>query len=119
MSYNGITSTPAAAITTIKAYCNSVISTPGSRCATISIKDFYLNSKLKGYEHMKKHKTLTLQEFINAHKLQNILGDDDFFCIEIKGGMHGLPQADRLRHNELVQYLAPYRCAPVKFTPEL
>ena len=69
MSYDGIISIPAAAITMIKTYWNSVVSTPDSRCATIDIKDFYLNSKLKDYECMKTHETLTPQEFINACKL--------------------------------------------------
>ena len=69
ISYDGITSIPVAVITTIKAHWDSVILTPGSRCATINIKDFYLNSKLKDYECIKMHKTLMLQEFIDAHKL--------------------------------------------------
>ena len=69
VSHNGIMSTPTAAITTIKAHWNSVISSPGSKYATIDIKDFYLNSKLKDYEYMKIHKSLLPQEFINLYNL--------------------------------------------------
>jgi len=119
VSYDGVTSTPTAAITTIKAHWNSVISTPGSRYATIDIKDFYLNSKLREYEYMKIHKNLIPQEFIDLYDLKSILGNDDFFYMEIRGGMYGLPQAGRLAHDELVQHLAPYGYAPVKFTPGL
>ena len=119
MSYNRITSTLAAEMTTIKAHWNSVISTLGSRCATIDIKDLFLNSKLKDYEHMKRHESLTLQEFITACNLQNILGNNDFFCMEMRDGMCGYPKAGRLTHNKLVQHLAPHGCALVKFTPGL
>ena len=119
ISYNGVTSTPTAGITTIKAHWNSVISTPGSKYATIDIKDYYLNSKLKEYEYMRIHISLIPQEFIDLYNLQSIVGDDGFVYIEIRGGMYGLPQAGRLAHEELVQHLAPYGYAPVQFTPGL
>ena len=51
---------------------------------------------------MKIHKSLIPQEFIDLYNLQSILGDDDFFYMEIRGGMYGLPQAGRLAHDELV-----------------
>lgn len=39
--------------------------------------------------------------------------------MEIRGGMHGLPQAGRLAHDELVAHLAPHGYSPVRFTPGL
>ena len=87
ISYSGITSTPTAAITTIKAHWNSVISTPGSKYATLDIKDFYLNSKLKEYEYMKMHISLFPQEFINAYNLNDLVDENGFIYIEIRGGV--------------------------------
>ena len=119
VSYNGITSTPIAAITTIKANWNSVILSPGSKYTTIDIKDFYLNSKLEDYEYMKIHKSLLPQEFIDLYNLQSLIREDDFLYIEIRRGIYGLPQEGRLAHDELVQHLSPYGYALVKFTPGL
>ena len=69
ISYNRTTSTPTAAITIIKAYQNSVISAENARYATLDIKDFYLNSKLKEYEYMKLHITLIPKDFVNLYQL--------------------------------------------------
>ena len=119
VSHNSITSIPTAAITTIKAYWNSVISSPGSKYATIDIKHFYLNSKLEDYEYMKIHKSLLPQEFIDLYNLQSLIGEDDFLYIEIRRGIYRLPQAGRLAHDELVQHLSSHGYALVKFTPGL
>ena len=69
ISNDKTTSTPAAAITTIKTHWNSVISSKGARCATLDIKDFYLNSKLKDYEHTKRHVLLFPDKFIHLCNL--------------------------------------------------
>ena len=69
ISHDGTTRTPAAAITTIKTHWNSVISSKGARCATLDIKDFYLNSKLKDYEHTKRHVLLFPDKFIHLCNL--------------------------------------------------
>ena len=86
ISYEGTTSTPTAGITTIKTHWNSVISTPNARYATLDIKDFYLNSKLKEYEYMKMHIGLFPIEFIQLYKLQDLVDDQGFVYIEIRGG---------------------------------
>jgi len=119
ISYEGTTSTPTAAITTIKAHWNSVISTKGAKYATLDIKDFYLNSKLKDYEYMKMHISLFPDEFINLYNLKHLIDKDGFIHMEIRGGMYGLPQAGRLAHDELVTHLAPHGYSPVRFTPGL
>jgi len=93
ITYSGIVSTPTAAMTTIKTHWNSVISTPGSKYATLDIKDFYLNSKLKEYEYMKMHISLIPQEFINTYNLSELADSHGFIYMQIRGGMYGLPQA--------------------------
>ena len=119
MSYEGTTSTPTAAITTIKAHWNSVLSTENAKYATLDIKDFYLNSQLADYEHMKMHMSLFPSDFIESHHLNDLVDNQGFVFMEIRGGMHGLPQAGRLAHEELVAHLAPYGYSPVRFTPGL
>ena len=44
IQYDGDTSTKAAEITTCKIFVNSIISTPGARCVTGDLKDFYLQT---------------------------------------------------------------------------
>ena len=119
ISCDRTTSTPAAAIATIKAHWNSAISTKGAKYAMLDIKDFYLNSKLKEYECMKMRASLFPEEFINLCNLQDLVDDKGFIHMEMRGGTHGLPQAGRLAHEELVAHLEPYGYAPVKFTPGL
>lgn len=50
ISHAGVTSTSTAAITSIKANWNFVISAPNIYYATLDVNDFYLNSRLKDYE---------------------------------------------------------------------
>ena len=91
ISYEGITSTPTAAITTIKTHWNSVMSTKNARHATLDIKDFFLNSNLIDYEHVKLHISLIPTEFIESHQLQDLVDHQGFVHMEIRGSMHGLP----------------------------
>ena len=85
ISYADVTSTPTATITIIKAHWNSIISTPGAKYAILNIKDFYLNSKLKNYEHVKIHINLIPQDFINAYNLNDIVDDEGFINMKIRG----------------------------------
>lgn len=75
IKYDVNTSTPTAGITTIKTYWNSVISTPKARHATMGIKDFYLNSALKEYSHMRLPETAMPEEFIAEHNLELLIVD--------------------------------------------
>lgn len=68
---------------------------------------------------MKTHKSLVPKDFSDLYNLDSLLGADDFYYVEIRGGMRGLPQAGRLAHDELVAHLAPCGYSPVKFTPGL
>ena len=73
ISYKGITSTPIVGMTTIKIYQNLVISTPNAKYTILGIKDFYLNSKLDNYKHMKILTNLIPEEFIELCKLRDIV----------------------------------------------
>ena len=61
------------------------------------------------------HASLFPDEFIHLCNLR----DKSFIHMEIRGGMHGLLQAGRLAHEELVAHLEPHGHTPVKFTPGL
>ena len=116
---NGTTSTPTAAIPTIKTHWNSAVSTPNARYLTLDIKDFYLNSKLDDFEHMRLPYHLFPQELIDLYNLDNIVANDGYVHWKAQGGMHGLPQAGILAHIKLKNYLKPFGHEPVKFTPGL
>ena len=47
LDYQGNTKTPIANLITMKLLLNSILSTPGAKCMTIDIKNFYLETKLK------------------------------------------------------------------------
>ena len=59
------------------------------------------------------------EEITKLCNLKEIADADGFFCIEIQGGIYGLPQAGLLAFNYLVQHLAPCGHAPVQHTPGL
>ena len=117
--HNGTASTPAAATPAIKTYWNSVASTPNAKCLTLDIKDFYLNSKLEEFEHMRLPCHLFPQESINLYDLDSIVTSDGYVCWEIQGGMCGLPQAGILAHRKLKKHLKPCGYEPVVFAPGL
>ena len=58
------------------------------------------------------------QEFIELYNLYDLI-DNDFICIEIRGGMYGLPQAGRLAHDDLKMHLEPFGYKPAICTPGL
>ena len=68
---------------------------------------------------MKLHINLIPTEFIESYQLQDIVDKQCFVHVEIRGSMHGLPQAGRLAHDQLVKHLAPCGHHPVRFTPGL
>ena len=52
IKYDNNLATPTANLTTVKYHLKSIISTPGSRYATIDIKDLYLGTPMQVYEYM-------------------------------------------------------------------
>ena len=117
--YNGTTSTPTAAITTIKTHWNSVVSAPRAKYLTLDIKDFYLNSKLDEFEYLRLPFSLFSQEMIELYKLDENVAEDRYVYWEIQGGMYGLPQAGILAHQKLKQHLKTFGYEPVPFTAGL
>ena len=54
------------------------------------------------------------EEFMIQYDLDKYLV---FVCFEIRKGMYGLPQVDRIANDQLVQHLAKSGYAPTKHTP--
>ena len=113
ISCEGITSILIAAITTIKAHQNSIISTKNAKYTTLSIKDFYLNSYLGDYEYMKIYISLfylILQNYITSAIQQMIkillIWKLEVECIDF------LKLEDQLMKNQLLISL-PAAIAPL------
>ena len=64
LSYDGETCTKTADLTTVKLHIKSTISTPGARYVVGDIKNFYLGTPLKRFEHAQFHKRHTPQAII-------------------------------------------------------
>ena len=62
----------------------------GEKYATLDVKDFYLNSKLKEYEHMKMNISSFPQEFIDTCNLSKLAYNEKFIRRKIRGRMHSL-----------------------------
>ena len=85
--------TPTADMTLFKIHVNSILSTPGAKCLTMDIKDFYLNSPMKRPEYMKLKITDIPEEIIQEYNLMKLVTQDGYVYCEITKGMYGLPQA--------------------------
>ena len=73
--YNGTTSTPTAAIPTIKTHWNSVASNPNAKYLTLDVKDFYLNSKLEEFECMRLPYNLFPKDLIELYGLDKLVAE--------------------------------------------
>lgn len=54
------------------------------------------------------------QEIMDPCDLHDLIYDR-FLCMEVRGGMCGLPQAGKLAHDDLKTHLQPYGCKPVTY----
>jgi len=117
--YDGEKNTPTVSLETIKIHWNSVISTKGAKYCTIDLNDFFLIAALLEYEYIKIPISLFPPGFIVQYNLNEIVHSDGYVYAEVCGGMYGLPQAGRLAHDDLVQYMAGHGYIQVKFTPGL
>ena len=98
--------TPTADMTLFKIHVNSILSTPGAKCLTMDIKDFYLNSPMKRPEYMKLKITDIPEEIIQEYNLKELVTQDGYVYCEITKGMYGLPQAGILAQELLEKRLA-------------
>ena len=73
---------------------------------------------MKEFEYMKILLSLIPEDIIEKYNL-NELAYNGYVYIEIRKGMHGLPQAGILAHKELQQHLEPFGYTPCKVTPGL
>ena len=89
------------------------MSAPNSKCCAISIRDFYLNLKLKTCEHMMILFNILLQDMIDLCHLTSLVADDGFICIEVRSRIYSLFQVGRLAYDDLVMHLVTYNCKPV------
>jgi hypothetical protein len=82
--------TPTADMTLVKILLNSVISTKDTRCVTLDIKDFYLNTTMKRYKYMCLKLADIPEEIIEEYKLREIVTDDSFVYCKVRKGMYML-----------------------------
>ena len=94
----GATTTHCARLTTTKFLLNITISTPGARCMTLDIKDFYYGTTMDRYEHMKLSLACILDKLIDQYSLR-MLSSDGWVYLEIRKGMPGLKQAGRIAND--------------------
>jgi hypothetical protein len=111
-------STKTADLTTAKLLFNSVLSTPGAMFLTADLKDFYLGTPMSRYEYMRIPIWMLPDNIIEQHNLTPLFHNGSF-CVEIRRGMYGLPQAGRLANDQLVTFLAPHGYKPCATTPGL
>jgi hypothetical protein len=104
LTYNGNASTKTADLTTVKIVLNSIVSTPGAKCLTADLKDFYLNTRLDKCEYMCIPVSQIPQNVMDQYKLTHLI-HDGYVYTEISGGMYGLSQAGTITNKRLVTTL--------------
>ena len=119
INYPDDVGTPTAAMTLVKTFFNSVISTKGAKCVMLDIKDFYLNTPMTRYEYMRLKLTDIPEEIIIEYKLREIVTTDGYVYCEIRKGMYGLPQAGIIAQQLLEKRLAKLRYHQSKIIPGL
>ena len=113
---------PAVGVTDTKLHINSTIydAKQGARYCTGDLKDFFLVSTMKIFQHMRVHKQCIPQEILDAYNLDDTHFDSKGYAyLEIRKGMYGLKEASILAYDQLKDHLAPYGYTPVPVTPGL
>ena len=119
IDYDGNVSTKTADLAVVKIHLNSVISTRDGRYMTGDLKDFYLGTPMAEFEYMRIPISMIPQAIIDYYNLMDIVDEHGYVFVEIRKGMYGLPQAGKLAHDRLVEFLKPHGYIPVPFTPGL
>ncbi len=117
--FPGDAGTPTADLLTVKLLINSIISTAGAKFMTMDIKDFYLNTPMARYEHMRLHIANMPDDVIKHYNLRNKATPDGYIYCEIQMGMYGLPQAGIIAQQLLEERLAKHGYCQSKTTPGL
>ena len=113
--------TPTANMLAFKILLNSVVSTPGAKFMTIDLSNFYLNTPMKRYEYVKLRLSDIPEEIIAEYKLRESgkITADGFVYVEVRKGMHGLPQAGILAQDLLEERLNDHGYRQVPKVPGL
>jgi hypothetical protein len=106
LEYFGNTTTHSASMETIKCQLNSIISTPGAKCATADISNMYLESLLKEAEFVRFRLDLIPPEFAKEYKLYDLATRDGYVYARVNKAWYGLKQAGKIAHDDLVERLA-------------
>jgi len=113
IDYIGDCGTKTASLETFKLVVNSTLSTPGARCATFDLGNFYLNTPLDRPEYARISMSVMPQEIIDEYHLEQY-AHNGWVYFELTKGMYGLKQAGRLANDLLSTRLnihGYYECA--------
>ena len=88
--------TPMVNLLIIKLLHNSTVSTQGATFMTIDIKDVYLNTPMDRFEYRKLKLDNMPEDFVARYNLGSKADKHNQVYVEIRRGMHGLPQAGLL-----------------------
>ena len=90
INYPGEVATPTADLLVAKMLFNSTIS-PGAKCMTMDISNFYLNSPLPPPEYIRLKISDIPEEIIEEYHLREKATETGHIYIEANKGMYGLP----------------------------
>ena len=93
INYPDPCATPTADLLTVKLLIKSVISTEGAKFCNLDIEKFYLNTPLKRYEYIRLKLDNIPDDVIEEYGLQDKATTDGYVYVEVRKGMHTLPQA--------------------------
>jgi hypothetical protein len=116
VNYPGNAGTPTADMTLFKILMNSIISTKGSRCVMVDIKDFYLCTPMKRFKYMRLKTTDIPEEIMTEYGLHELANNGYVYC-EIQKGMYSLPQSGIIAQELLEKRLARYGYHQSKIIP--
>ena len=98
INYPGVVTTPTTELRTAKLHLNSVVSDVNASCTTADIENFYLNTPMNRYEYMRIPVHHIPENNIQQYNLKSLVVNG-FVIVEIRKGMHGLPQAGIIANN--------------------
>jgi hypothetical protein len=97
---------------------NSIISIPNAKFSGADIKSIFLKTPLNQYEYMRMPLRLILDDIIK-HYGPRKKAIDGYVYMEIRKGIHGIPQAGILANKLLKLHLACYGYFKQPHTPGL
>ena len=118
VNYAGETTTRTVEMSTVKMHLQSVLSTPGAQYMTLDISDFYLATPMEEYEYGRLKVDYIPEATMKKYNLHNLVSNG-YVYIQIRRGMYGLQQAERLANEHLKKQLKPFGFYECKHTPGL